>query len=412
MQQTLTLGGRTGRRALSFSFGVGMIVSSIMTVRHYFAANFPESIFEGSFCDINAFFNCDASAYAVISQIGGVPLGYFGMFVGILVVLGAVFPSPEVERTNKTIALLNVVGVVGLLLYSVLHMRSLCLLCAGFYLFSIASFLMFRRYGIDANRPGIFARYLRPSPKHALAFGVAMLGGAYGFAEYQQARADAQAGSVATRVVEEFYGLPTVEWPSFISPYWTIRSTEEFEDAPIRIVEYVDLLCPDCLYLARQMARAMEEFDGKINLAYQLFPLDAACNDVVEKDLHAGACDVSYMAAYDPAKFHDIQADIWAGFPAARTPEGREALARKHGVEAALTDSATVGIVRRMIETGREYDRTSDEYEHGIRSTPTMIINNRMVIGTFPYEQLKAIFQALVDEQEGRGRFMENWVED
>jgi hypothetical protein len=239
-----------------------------------------------------------------------------------------------------------------------------------------------------------------------------MLAGAYGFAEYRDARQDAQSGSIASRVVEEFYSLPEVAWPSFVSPYWTMRATENFEDAPIRIVEYVDLLCPDCLYLAEQMDRAREEFGGKINLAYQLFPREGQCNEVVEKDLHLGACNVSYMAAYDPDKFQEIQADILANFRAARTPEGREELARRHGVEAALTDSATIDLIRRMIETGREYEQTSEEYAYGIRSTPTMIINNRMIIGTFPYEQLRAIFRALVDEHEQGGRFMENWVED
>jgi hypothetical protein len=36
-----------------------------------------------------------------------------------------------------------------------------------------------------------------------------------------------------------------------------------------------------------------------------------------------------------------------------------------------------------------------------------------MIIGTLPYEQLRAIFQALVDEQEdsGKKKFLENWVE-
>ena len=99
MDRTLTLSGVTLPRILSFVSGIGMIVASAMTIEHYFAANFPETIFEGSFCDINAFFNCDASAYSTISQIGGVPLGYFGMFVGLLVVLGVLFPSEEVERT-------------------------------------------------------------------------------------------------------------------------------------------------------------------------------------------------------------------------------------------------------------------------------------------------------------------------
>jgi len=42
---------------------------------------------------------------------------------------------------------------------------------------------------------------------------------------------------------------------------------------------------------------------------------------------------------------------------------------------------------------------------------PANLINNRMVIGTFPYEQLRAIFQALVEEAEGNTRFMEGWVD-
>ncbi len=89
-------------------------------------------------------------------------------------------------------------------------------------------------------------------------------------------------------------------------------------------------------------------------------------------------------------------------------------MARRYGVETALTDSATHALVRRIIETGAEYEKTSEEYSHGIRSTPTLILNDRMVIGTFPYEQLRAILLALVDEQErGRGRkFIESWVEE
>jgi hypothetical protein len=35
-----------------------------------------------------------------------------------------------------------------------------------------------------------------------------------------------------------------------------------------------------------------------------------------------------------------------------------------------------------------------------------------MIIGTYPYEQLRAIFQAIVDEAErGEKRFIENWIE-
>ena len=237
------------------------------------------------------------------------------------------------------------------------------------------------------------------------------LAGAYGFSLYHEARKDAQSGGVATRIVREYYSLDEVAWPSFISPLMVAQATEDFEDAPIRIVEYADLLCPDCRYLAEQMERLKDEFAGQMNVAFQLFPLEGQCNDVVEKDLHPGACELSYLAAYDPSKFKAIHDEVFANIRSGRDPEWRLELARRHGVEAALQDSATIDMVHRMINTGAEYEQTSEQYAHGIRSTPTMIINGRMIIGTLPYDQLRAIFQALIDEHErGEGTtFIENW---
>jgi protein-disulfide isomerase len=119
------------------------------------------------------------------------------------------------------------------------------------------------------------------------------------------------------------------------------------------------------------------------------------------------------MAAYDAGKFLAIHDEIFENFrQARRNEEWRAGLAPRFGVEAALTDSATIALIDRMIQTGREYAKTHEQYAHGIRSTPTMIVNNRMIIGTLPYEQLRAIFQALVDEHEGgERRFIESWIE-
>ncbi len=412
MQDSLTMSGKGWLRLLSFLFGIGMVVFSALTIEHYYAANYPTSIFEGSFCDISAFFNCDSSAYSEISAIGGVPLGFFGLFIGALVALGAVFPSAAFERTNKMISLVNAIGVVVLLLYSVIGLGSLCLLCSGFYLFSLASCFLFWKFGIDRDK-GFLASWFSPSIKHLVTYGVVVLVGSWGFTLYSGARQDAQSGGVAARAINEFYNLEVVEWPSFISPFWTAKATEKFEDAPIRIVEYGDLLCSDCLYLHEQLKRLKTEFEGQINIAFQLFPLEAKCNDVVEKDLHPGACDMSYAAAYDPDKFQAIHDEIFGNFQQARRQEEwRAALPGRFGVEAGLTDPATIALVDRMIQTGREYEKTDERFAHGIRSTPTMIVNNRMIIGTLPYEQLQAIFQALVDEHEaGDHRFIESWVE-
>jgi len=373
-------------------------------------ANYPETIFEGSFCDISAFLNCDSSAFSSISQISGVPLGYFGLIMGSLFALGMLFPSPRFDRTNTFLSLLNLLGVIGLFMYSVFILNSLCLLCLGYYLFSIIIFFFFWTYGIDRKMPNIVVRFARPSIKLLTIFAVVALAGAYGFRLFHEAKKEAQTGN-AMQIVKQYYELPIVESPSIVSPYWTAKSTEKFEDAAIQIIEYVDFLCPDCLYLTQQLDRLKKEFDGKINISFQFFPLDARCNSVVDKNKHPGACDLSYMAAYKPEKFLQIHDEIFANFESARSPEWRCGLARKYGVEEAINDPKIKEIIQQIINTGMEYEKTSDRYAHGIRSTPTMIINNRMIIGTLPYEYLKAIFQALVEEHEGGSKkFIENWV--
>jgi len=412
MRQALTLNGTSWPRALSFVSGLGMAVASALTVQHFFAANYPASIWVGSFCDISAFFNCDSAAFTAIAQLAGVPLGYFGLVVGALVCLGAVFPSAAFERTNKSIALLNLLGVVALFLYSLLYLRSLCPLCTVYYIFSAGSFILFWKYGTDREQSGLWTKYFNFSFKHVATFAVITLLGAYGLRVFHEAKKEAQTGGVAARVVEQYFSLPVVAAPSIISPYWVVRSTDRFEDAPIQAIVYADFLCPDCLYLAKQLQKLKDEFKGKLNIAFQFFPLEAKCNTVVEKDLHPGACELAYLAAYDSAKFLQIHDEVFANFRAAHDPAWRRALARRYGVEAALTDAATKERVQRIINTGAEYEKTSEKYAHGIRSTPTMLLNNRLLIGTFPYEQLRAIFQALVDKQQ-RGekqKFIEHWV--
>lgn len=399
-KRMLTMNGVRLPRILSFVSGLGMMAAAILTIRHFFIANYPESIFQGSFCDISAFFNCDASVFSSLSQIMGVPLGFFGLIVGALVALGALFPSEDFEKTNTFIGLLNGLGVIGLLAYSVFVLRSLCLFCSGYYLFALLSLFLFWRFGLGRFRPSI---------KMLATFACITVLGAYGMIAYHDARRDAQAAAVM-RVVNQYFELPEVGDPSFISPYWTARATDVFEEAPIRIVEYVDFLCPDCLFLTQQLDRLKAEFEGKINIAFQFFPLEARCNAVVDKDLHPGACELSYIAAYDPALFQVIHDEIFLNFNTARSPEWRRELAQRYGVEEALNDPYTQNIVQTIINTGAEYEKTSDRFAHGIRSTPTMIINGRMVIGTLPDEHLRAIFQALVEQKEGRQAFIENWV--
>ena len=148
-----------------------------------------------------------------------------------------------------------------------------------------------------------------------------------------------------------------------------------------------------------------------MNIVFQFFPLDGKCNSVQEKNRHPQACDLSFMSAFDPSKFLAIHDEIFDNFSKVRDTDWIKSLAQKYGVEEALSDENTIKIVTDIIDTGKEYRPTSDRFTYGIRSTPTMIINERMVIGTLPKVQLRAIFQAILDQRskDEKTGFIEDW---
>ena len=410
-EKSLTLRGLNTLSVFHLVTSLLVIISAFLTLRHFFIANFPTSIYEGSFCDISVFFNCDSSAYSFIAQIFGVPLGYFGMAVGMASLMGVIFPSAALERTNKFINFFNVLGIVGLIFISLFIMRSLCLLCAAYYVFSFLNFGLYYKYGIDSEK-GFIKQHFQPRVRYLVGIGILTLIGAVNIYAYHQAKIEAQVG-VANKIVQQYFNLPRAKTPSIISPYYTFQAAKNFEDAPIRIVEFADFQCPDCLKLRNDLEYLRKDFGDEMNVVFQFFPLDGKCNKVVEKDLHPQSCALSYIAAHDPSKFRAIHDEIFDNFNKTRSDEWVRSLAQKYGVEDALTDEGTRNIVHNIINTGKEYEPTSERFKYGIRSTPTMIINERMVIGTLPKAQLRAIFRAILNKQK-KGKdeapeFIEDW---
>jgi hypothetical protein len=132
---------------------------------------------------------------------------------------------------------------------------------------------------------------------------------------------------------------------------------------------------------------------------------------VVTKDKHPGACDLSYMMAARPDSFRAVHDAILQNMDSAKIEGWRARFAATHRLEAALADTAIQNRVHALIRTGAEYPPTSPKFAHGIRSTPTLIVNGRMIIGTLPLPHMRAIFQALVfASQAGDAGFIESWI--
>lgn len=411
-KKSLTLRGMNKLSIFHLVISLLVIFSAYLSLRHFFKANFPTSIYKGSFCDISGFFNCDSSAFSFIAQIFGVPLGYFGMAVGMASFMGIVFPSAAFERTNKFLNFLNALGITGLIVLSIFVLKSVCLLCVTYYAFSFTNFSLYYKFGMDSEER-LIKQHLHPNTRYLFGIGILTLIGAASIYSYHQAKIEAQGGGVANKIVQQYFSLPKINSPSIISPYYTIQAAKNFGDTSIRIIEYADFQCPDCLKLRNDLEYLKKDFGDKMNVVFQFFPLDGKCNNVVDKDKHPQACALSYISAHDPNKFLAIHDEIFDNFNKTRSDEWVKNIAKKYGVENALTDENTKKIVHDIIDTGKEYEPTSDRYKYGIRSTPTMILNERMVIGTLPKVQLRAIFKAILDKEKkdktDSPKFIEDW---
>ncbi len=68
------------------------------------------------------------------------------------------------------------------------------------------------------------------------------------------------------------------------------------EDAPVTIVAFSDFQCPYCADAAKAVSELLKDHEGDVRLVFKNFPLDVACNERMERQLHALACQAAFTA--------------------------------------------------------------------------------------------------------------------
>jgi uncharacterized membrane protein len=138
-EKSLYKNGSFNTHALLIISSLIMIASSIYLTQHYFNVVFSSSLKAGSICDINSFFNCDSSTLSSASNIWGVPVSVFGIFTGIMILLGYLFKDEGSEGTIYNFLLVNLIGCIILFIYSLAVLGSLCPFCTLYYIASATS---------------------------------------------------------------------------------------------------------------------------------------------------------------------------------------------------------------------------------------------------------------------------------
>jgi len=376
-KRTITTNGLSiSNMLLIFLNLVGLGVTIYLT-NHYFNVHYPsQGLTDTSGCDFNSFFNCDAATFSNISSFMGVPLAIFGLALHVVFLIGSLVGKESFERTNKTLSLLNAIGCLVLFVYSLIVLGSLCPYCTAYY---IISWIIFYLFWKKSDLP-----FASISPVPALVAFLTM--GAFAGVTYNfTSKKIADQASIASQIIDQYYSLPNLGKPEFISPVTIAKSFENIDDAPIWIAKFSDFECPFCQRVAKQLDTFAKKYAGKINIYYYPYPLSNICNTNLKSSFHKNACQAASVAICDTNKFHKIHDEIFANQNSI-SPKFLGSLQASNNLQG-CDSQENKDLLSKLIKQGEAYK---------IKSTPTLIINGVKIEGALPDVQFFKLFDEII----------------
>jgi protein-disulfide isomerase len=365
----------TSRRALLASAAlaaVGLVLAGVLALEHAHAHAGGTS-----FCAINDYVNCDRVATSRYSIVLGLPVAVWGGFAYALALLLSIAGLRR-DRPHATwpAGLLFVLGAIAtataiaLALVSELAIGALCVLCATSWVVSGAMFAAAWR----ATRPG--------GVRAALAADVALLG-----RRLPRTVAVLVGAAACVALVAAAYrtrGAPYWEAPpkSIVIHDGPIARTSAGAGGPTVVIEFSDYECPFCA-IAHAETDALLASRPDVKLVHKNFPLDSACNPVVKRPMHEGACVLAAAA-------------VCAGEQGRLEPMG-DALFKNQKQKLPL-DSVAEGVgldlarfhecLRAPATERRVQQDIAAGIAIGLKATPTYVVNGVAYTGKLPVDAL------------------------
>lgn len=343
-----------------------------------------------SFCSVNDSINCDRVLSSAYAKIAGVPVAWMALlaYLGLAALFAAAARDRDKTRRARLLEL-GTLAVLGGLVFSaymavvsVVRLETICLLCTGLYVVSVANAALALAAVRLASLPG-GRRPLRPAAAAAvlLASGGAVTG-LFLFAGPQASArlaADIRSGDDVRRADPAFYdwyqSLPKVDASSLV------RSDQQavLGSGKVVVVDFFDLECAHCRknYLLTKELRARRP--EEVEIVHRHFPLDATCNDVVTVSIHRNACRAAEAVECAGLQGkHDEMLEILFKNQNQLFAENLPRLAAKIGLDKdalqrCLDEHTTLPKVLEDARAGVKLD---------IKSTPTVFIGRRRIQGT------------------------------
>lgn len=390
---------------------------------------------------------CDRVNQSAYAKVAGVPWAAVGLVFYLAVAAGVVVALAGTDETREPLAAAlfvlfaaAVVLDVALLAVQAFRIHAYCKLCLATYVVNVAALVLLwpQRRQVRSMPRAITA----PAARVALvgwilagattAFGVAAAEGA--LREREQRRAATILGErVAPTPVTASTAEPpvsaaptpelpypeqlkaaqdevkrlkeTLEDPHKYEQYQSKKSLADFAknpevkidvsgtprkgpaDAPIKIVEYSDFLCPFCRQIAQAFGGYLPHTANRVAIYYKFYPLDEACNPAFTPGIHPGACWLAYggVCAEQQGKFWPYHDKVFA-FGAQKSPPDRQFVAGLAG-ELGMNESAFNTCIGASATRDRVMADVAEGGKAGVKGTPTIFINNRRLPRTNEFLQ-------------------------
>jgi uncharacterized membrane protein/protein-disulfide isomerase len=388
----------TARRWLLAFAVLGLITSGTSTYVHY---QLLRDRGYTSFCDINSTITCTESYLSSYGSFAGVPVALLGFLWFVLAALLAwVALKGRGEARDSAPGYLFVLSTIGLAVVLYLGyaaffvLKAVCVLCVGTYVAVIGLFVtsgnimdfpmttLPKRFGRDMRRllstpsalitalvfVGGAASAIASFPRDVATTGEAAEGQAAGAAA---AAAGAQQPASQQSEFERWYYSQPIADPGV--PH---------DGAKVLVVKFNDYQCPACAqsyydYKAI-FAKYQAQHPGAVRIVTKDYPLDPECNFNAPGGSHMASCEAAAAVRLAERKGKGDEMSEWLYTNSASlTPQSvRQAAAAIGGVPDfdAQYAQALQG-VRGDVAVGGAI---------GIRSTPTFVINGRVLNGALP----------------------------
>jgi protein-disulfide isomerase/uncharacterized membrane protein len=416
---------------------VNTAVSGLLLLQHHHVGAAVSAV--GQVCGEGAQSGCETVAQSRYAEVRGIPIAAIGLAfsaslaVLLLLVTGAGGEARTAAALLAFVALVAALAVDAVLLgIQLFAIKAFCRLCLLTYAVNALALVLVRpiqrrlavvREGLgDPAGRSAFAGWVMAT----LAIVTAVLAGSValryrerlqstailglpapssaaplGGAPAPPASGTAPAGSEAQRYQEEARAAQEqarrlqdiLDDPAKLDEYLTQKARKDFDqgpvrafnlkgvpfkgpaEAPIRVVEFSDFLCPYCRQIAGAFAGYIPQSGNRVVVYFKNYPLDNTCNTSLKQAVHTGACNVALGAicANDQGKFWAYHDRVFSAPPTNPQVSDVVSMAREAGLDAGALESCVNNPATRQ-RLGAEI---AEGVQAQVQGTPTLFINGK-----------------------------------